>query len=559
MASADIKNWLVDQYQAAGISTQAREWKRQKKHTDASGHVRREFVHPAVGVVAVVETAAGFAFDAPPAPGRAVFVRPRFSPQSMKLANELLSDYHRTAHAQFLEDSSSDPRYLEAYPALPTLFSFHFPEEAYDNEYSNKAGRGVKRSVRDLCVLLEERGGGDSYVTIALIQDRLEALGLVAEDEYHWSFQVDYDLTVLEWARRLVALGLEYCPEDCLFGPELTALGATRPVEGVAPPAPTPEQQAFVAALATDDAPAVARLASAGTPAWADDGRGKTWVEAALERKAPNVLGLLLERNAPLRSPGGEGVWSSRHLWEDVGNTSPEAVRAWFRSLTSNPNWDPESPVPSAPIGFYVFNDHEVLERDVWAQMALSSSSNRLSGAWLLEAWEALAGRVGPQRAGESMVRAWLFWCGDGVATELEVRCLETVKASPVLLDQWPSRSAPFHGQALIALAKSETSGRLRHALRLAGQFGWSLPSLIDREGVTLLTHLKKHERQAHAFYQNSVESQRTGIFLVAQYADGRTVTEAQERFAAWQKKKDLLGLLTTPAGALQPRRRPFA
>ena len=94
-SSNEIKQWLVEHHQANGVATRASEWKRLKKSKNADGHIAREFSHPTVGKVTVMETPAGLVMSpAGPAPAPA-FTTPVFTPASLAAASAVLNDYRR--------------------------------------------------------------------------------------------------------------------------------------------------------------------------------------------------------------------------------------------------------------------------------------------------------------------------------------------------------------------------------------------------------------------------------------------------------------------------------
>lgn len=548
MASSDlIKAWLVDQYQAQRVVTSAKGWRRMSKEKDAQGRALRVFAHPLVGSVSVVEIPGGFAFataTAPVSPALSLFHAPLFSPRSIALARELVKemlDPNLEDSSAFLDDLPNDPRYLEAFPALPSMFYFCFPAETYENEYEDETGKGADRSVEELCVYVSVIGGEDDYMLTGLIRDRLEALGLDADDEYHWSFHQDTHLTVREWTQRLVGLGLVYQAEDCLFGSDLEALGATAPGHEETPPAPKPWEHAFAAALKSDDADAVEKLI-AGLPrqpvdSLANDGRGLTWVEAALDRQAMNVVATLLAHQAPVRSPDRYGVWAYRGTWERLEKSDPVRVHQLLRLLAENMTWEPGRDIsqPSTTI----------LERDAWAEMAMGSKANRLNDEWLFEAWDVLAKRVGEAEASESLVRAWLHWSGEEVASDFTLRCLHAIESQPQQLDTWPSRTNPFQWQALLEMGKGHSHVQLGRAQELAQRLGVDLRAVKNADGETLLQSVRKREQDSQQRWQEEFSRrQRGGIFMVMKRADGTRFTQEDQCRESWTENKAYLAQL---------------
>lgn len=552
MASSDlIKAWLVDQYQAHGVVTSPRDWKRLSKEKDAQGRSLRMFTHPLVGSVSVVEIPGGFAFATaagPAQPSVSEFHAPAFSPRSLVLARELLDEMRDPSledSSDFLDRLPNDPRYLEAFPALPSLFYFCFPTDTYENEYENETGKGVGRSVEELCIYVSAIGGDDDYMLTGLIQDRLEGLGLDADDEYHWSFHKDTHLTVREWTQRLVALGLVYRAEDCLFGSDLKALGATNPDAASTPPAPKPWEHAFAAALKSDDAEAVEKLI-AGLPrqpvdSLANDGRGLTWVEAALDRQAMRVVATLLAHQAPIRSPDRYGVWAYRGTWERLERSEPGRFQQLLRLLTGNLTWEPGRDISHPSY----YRPKTVLERDAWAEMAMSSKAHRLNGEWLFEAWEMLAERVGEAEASESFVRAWLHWSEEEIASVFTGRCVRAIENQPQQLDTWPSRTKPFPWQALLEMGKSGSHVQLGRAQELAQRLGLDLREVKNAEGETLLQSIQKRERDSKQRWQEEFRRrQRGGIFMVMQRADGTRFTQEDQCRERWAQDKAYLAQL---------------
>lgn len=555
MASSDlIKAWLVDQYRTLGVATPAKGWKRLGKDVDTQGRVVRTFTHPLVGSVAVLETPQGFSFVAHAWQEEPFFTKPSFSPSSLKLARELLNDMADPSlrdSSAFLDGLPKDPRYLEAFPALPSLFSFWFPADTYDNDYENETGRGVDRTVEDLCIYVEAPGQ-DDYMLTQLIHDRLCALGLSPDDEYHWSFGSDGHLTVREWARRLIALGLVYQPEECLFGKDLTALGATAPGVVDAPPPPKPWQHAFAATLGDDDAAAVKRLVEelSDTPEeLANDGRGNTWVDAAFGCKALSIVEVLLANKAPLRCPGQSEAQACLWRWRRLEEASPDQVQRVLRLFAAHPDWDPERDTSWNPRSI-------VLERDEWARVATGLEANRLNDAWLLGAWEVLSERVGEAGASESFVRAWLHWSDREMSAAFTRRCLRVVEERRELLDAWPSQSTPFPQQALDALVRDHGPSGFSRAIELAQRLKIDLKDVKGADGDTLVQSLQKRVNVAKECWENQIERSRGRLILVFRDANGNDMTQSESCRREWLKEKARLDQLEAFVIPVTPRRR---
>lgn len=543
MASSDeLKRWLVEHFQSQGVTTREGEWKRQKKHKDARGQVRREFAHPVVGTVGVVETPQGwFLEEAIASTVSSGFHRPSLSSSAMASALELLKEHTENTDDcdTFFDELPNDPRYLEAYPALPALFRFCFPCDTYENPESE--GMGIDQPVGELCILLEDIHGEDTYLSSAFISQRLRGLGMDADDEYHWRFPKNRQKSVRDWVKDLLALGLVYDPETgdegCLFKEQLVREGASAPVQSNPVPKSSTWEHRLTAVLAKDEDSSLGQMLQEmeelPVKPWDNNGRGQTWVEAAFERRAYRCLALLLISGAPIGEAGG-GLWETMGRWRLLIASEKEHIKPAqdaLIALARSPLWEPEKMVSLEVIGTKTFDS---LERDAWAQAAIHLGLAEQELAWLQRAWDTLAQRVGQASADESFVHAWLSTFADKKPAGFILRCVEAVEKNPAVLDGWPERKSPSQGQALVELMRWTDGSKLARAADLAQRVGLELPSLQNKEGKSILEVARHECARAHQNWEAAVKNQAGRVELVKVRANGTYVSRESELRKQW-------------------------
>ena len=541
-SSDDIKQWLVEKHLETGVRTRASEWKRLKKSKNADGQVAREFSHPTVGKVTVVETPAGLVLSPGPTSGSA-FTAPVFTPASLAAARSVLDDYQRALWEEREGEGDSSewlrqqPLFLEAFPALPTLFTFSFPHDTYGNE---SGGRGVDGDATDLCILVKGKDQDDPhYMTVDLFAERLRALGMEAEDEYHWALQTS-PCTVREWVTRLMGLGLAYDPTDCIFSTELIALGATRPAPGqlIGPTQPVHAQ--FQKAVRNDDVVTIAGLLggtdASGEPVEANDGAGKTWVESAFENQAWNTVSLLLANDAPMSRKGLDTrIWEYNQPWHSQWLEDPERTQSLLQLLMLSNGWNPEDPLP---VNCQRFDEKGGLERDAWAKTVVMGSWTEEHAQWVHQAWDLLADRVGVQPANDSFTRAWLTMDHRKTTQEFTQRVMDALAQDVSPLNDWPSRAQPRPWQALATLADRENT--FSWAVELAKQLNANLPAVLLEDGTTVLDRARAMERRA----RENAQRNQGGFEVVMVYRDGTRTTRTQEDRQAWKRRQRILAVL---------------
>lgn len=556
-SSNEIKQWLVEHHQANGVATRASEWKRLKKSKNADGHIVREFYHPTVGKVTVMETPAGLVMSpAGPAPAPA-FTTPVFTPASLAAASAVLNDYRRALwEDQEKERASSEwlrkqPLFLEAFPALPAQFTFSFPADTYGNE---GGGNGVDGDATELCILVKEKDQDDPhYMTVDLIGDRLRALDMEAEDEYHWALQTG-PTTVRQWVSRLLGLGLVYDPTDCIMATELLALGADRPAPGPRLGPTRAVHAQFQKAIRTDDVVTIASLLgetdAEGKPVEWNDGSEQTWVESAFENRAWNALSLLLAADAPVASGSMSKVWEYHRPWHEDWQEDPARTQSVLQLLALSNGWNPEG---SLTPQYQRFDERGGLERDAWAKTVVMGPWTSEHAQWVGQAWDLLAERVGEGHANDSFTRAWFTMRHTLNTQGFTERLIEGLRENPAPLHAWPSRTQPRPWQALATLASHESS--FDWASGLAKQLGVDLPTVVCEDGQTVL----EHARQKAGWAKERTRRDQGGFTIVLKYADGTTRTQDQENRMAWRKAQRVVDALeswgTVASGGPKPGR----
>lgn len=540
-SSNEIKQWLVEQFESQGTLTRKRDWKRTKKHKDDQGRVRRVFTHPALGDVAVVETIDGLALDAAPPPGNSDapgalekstgFTRPTWTHAQIQAAGRLM-DALRDGDLD-PEDAANHPDYLEAYPCLPSHFSFCFPPDTYGNE--GEEGRALGDGLGELCIRVDEMGGSDPEEYLStVIFERLESLGLASLDENHWGVGSRGKSTrIEEMVRKLLGLGLNYNPEECMLARPLTAAGATQPTPVSNAPRGTGVAHAsknFFEALKDDNVlMAETILQQVSIEATLDMGDGRTWARAAYEAEAFSVLSLLLRSDAPVFGPTDRKPLTDRRGMMLRGNHA-EQEQDLLRLMVEAKGWDPEHPLDS----------HSITQgrraRDEWAQAAWP---DRLDAdiPWVNEAWDLLAQRVGEADADESFVHVWCRQAFVGVGgPPIPTRVSEALKRRPELLDTWPDRDDPRPWQAL---TKWGTSPSVAPVLfETARMLEVDLPNLgpVGEKGQSFLEWARERQQLARQALEQEIENSRGGFIIVTTHHDGRRTTGQQECEDRWSQ-----------------------
>ena len=240
MSSADVKTFLEAQFP----DTQSKDWKRTARQKTEGGVVRT-FQHPTHGQVVVEEDAQGQLSVTGTKENTSEFVGHPFTVDQVAAARKLLHAYNRMARSH-RNDPMEELMKHEAYPAggkaLGTQLAFYFPNQTYGNEEAQI--RSLDDPIGDACVMVFDPTPGsdlDLYAS-TLVHDTLEALGLSAEDEYHYECR-DKGRSTRQFVQDLLSLGLRYLPhhadneENCLLDALLVPAGALTPRTPTSPTA----------------------------------------------------------------------------------------------------------------------------------------------------------------------------------------------------------------------------------------------------------------------------------------------------------------------------------
>jgi hypothetical protein len=241
ITTEDCKDFLISHFKSQGTQTVAKDWKRTSKYKQ-DDLVHRDFSHPELGIVIVVEDSNGLSIagNAPvkTTQSKNEYIQKDFTAQEKKAAKELLAqyikrDYDSDDQEDNVEELMISDKWVEFQHALPSQFYFCFPDDTYSNHKDN-----VTKGIDSLMKVEEEYSSGTFNVMfldksgsdIDLYANDSLKNGVLPEwtsfvDEYHLELTDDApEMTVREWFKMLLQMGFEYKDDDCLFSKELNKI-----------------------------------------------------------------------------------------------------------------------------------------------------------------------------------------------------------------------------------------------------------------------------------------------------------------------------------------------
>ena len=232
ITTEDCKDFLISHFQTKGVTTLAKDWKRTSKYKkDDLFH--RDFSHPVLGVVIVVENSNGLSIVGNTlvenTQDKNEYIQKDFTTQEKKAAKELLAKYISHDDDDNIDELIISDKWVNFQHALPSQFYFCFPDNTYENNKDNiKNGINspMKLRIDSFNVIFTDKNGSDYdlYANNALENGVLpEWTGFC--DEYHLVFLDNApDFTVREWFKMLIKMGFEYKNDGCIFAKELTKI-----------------------------------------------------------------------------------------------------------------------------------------------------------------------------------------------------------------------------------------------------------------------------------------------------------------------------------------------
>lgn len=248
ITSDDCKVFLMDFFASKEIETVKKDWKRVSKYKE-NDQWYRLFTNSNVGEIILVEKDNQLAIhemklnlgiqieedssDSTKEYGQLICYQKQFTNEEKAGAKQLLKDYLAVDYTDNdIEQSfKSSPQWGKYYAAIPSQFSFHFPDDTYHNTIDN-IDEGIDSQMKvynayedSFVVLFTHRNGEylEGYENDLLRQGILPKWTDFV-DEDHLGFRHEApDLTVKEWITYLINLGFEYLPSDCIFKDSLEA------------------------------------------------------------------------------------------------------------------------------------------------------------------------------------------------------------------------------------------------------------------------------------------------------------------------------------------------
>lgn len=244
----DCKKLLIQHYS----STKEKDWKRISKKK-INNEICRTFHHSEIGDIVIVESNHGLQIrqenltEHRISENPSIIYQKTFPANLQKIANKIILQYIGEQiyndEGKLEKDEDSDdyihniekimdnPYLSKGFQALPSCFTFYFPDGSYGNE-SNNIANGIYSSMKfddgfshsfNVCFDFRNNDDPDCGANYLLTEGILPSWTSYA-DEYHLECNSDApDMTVFDFFKMLVELGFEYKPGDmgCLFEKEL--------------------------------------------------------------------------------------------------------------------------------------------------------------------------------------------------------------------------------------------------------------------------------------------------------------------------------------------------
>lgn len=245
------KDFLILHYKKNGLDTQKSDWKRVAKYKDNNNNWVRNFANDKIGIISLVEKDNSLEIFE-----KKLLVEPvkisyfkTFSKEEVKGAKSIVKKLIkiRERYDDEQEETLFNSKEFQLFKsAIPSQFTFCFPEDTYENIEENKTNGidspmlvrkvlGNDVSFDSLNVMFEDRNTDDIdiYTSHILTDQHIFPEWLSYDDEYHLSIYHDISsdeqkkvlesMTVKDFVNYLFEMGFEYKVGiyGCMFEKEI--------------------------------------------------------------------------------------------------------------------------------------------------------------------------------------------------------------------------------------------------------------------------------------------------------------------------------------------------